>query len=135
MTPPIDQNRTSLWGIQSGGLRSSLKKRMLNISKVRKDFPILNRKISGKQIAYLDSAATSQKPRHVIEAISSYYRQYNANIHRGIHTLSVEATESYEVARAKVAKFVGVADPAEIVFVRSTTEAINLAAYSWGRLN
>src|SRR3989344_336149 len=87
------------------------------------------------QIAYLDSAATSQKPKQVIEAISAYYKNNNANVHRGIHTLSVEATEMYEGARKKVADFVGVKDPAEIVFVRNATEALNLVAYSWGRVN
>ncbi|MDZ4209902.1 MAG: cysteine desulfurase, partial [Candidatus Curtissbacteria bacterium] len=86
-------------------------------------------------IAYLDNAATSQKPKQVIEAVSNYYKKSNANVHRGIHTLSVEATEMMEGARKKVAKFVGVKDPAEIVFVRNATEAINLVAYSWGRNN
>src|SRR3990167_1631838 len=108
---------------------------MIDGVKVRKDFPILDRKVNGKKIAYLDSAATSQKPRQVIEAISDYYQKSNANIHRGIHTLSLEATEAYEGARKKVAEFVGVSDPAEVIFVRNTTEAINLVAYSWGRLN
>src|SRR3989344_5339619 len=108
---------------------------MIDTKKVRADFPILARKIGGKQIAYLDNAATSQKPRQVIEAIADYYKNHNANVHRGIHTLSVEATEAMENARAKVAKFVGVSDPAEIVFVRNATEAINLVAYAWGRLN
>ncbi len=101
----------------------------------RLDFPILSKKVNGKQIAYLDSAATSQKPKQVIDAISAYYRNNNANVHRGIHTLSVEATEAYEGARKKIADFVGVKDPTEIVFVRNATEAINLVAYSWGRLN
>src|SRR3990167_9438600 len=108
---------------------------MIDTKKVRADFPILARKIGGKQIAYLDNAATSQKPRQVIEAIADYYKNHNANIHRGIHTLSVEATEAYEEVRQKVADFIGVADCAEIVFVRNATEAINLVAYSWGRLN
>lgn len=103
--------------------------------KIRKDFPILDRRVNGKALAYLDNAATSQKPRQVIEAIADYYRKHNANVHRGIHTLSVEATEMMENARRKVADFVGVKDSAEIVFVRNATEAINLVAYSWGRLN
>lgn len=107
----------------------------MNILKIREDFPILERKVNGKLLAYLDNAATSQKPKQVIEAIAKYYRENNANVHRGIHTLSVEATEAYEGARSKIAKFVGVRDPAEIVFVRNATEAINLVAYSWGRLN
>ncbi|MEK7580786.1 MAG: cysteine desulfurase [Patescibacteria group bacterium] len=111
----------------------------------RQDFPILNRKINGpsyakasegkKPLVYLDSAATSQKPKQVLNAISDYYQKHNANVHRGIHTLSVEATEMYEAARKKVADFVGVKDPAEIIFVRNATEAINLVAYSWGRFN
>lgn len=108
---------------------------MIDVNAIRRDFSILNRKVNGKQIAYLDSAATSQKPKQVVDAIENYYQKSNANIHRGIHTLSVEATEAYEAARKKVADFVGVKDSAEIVFVRSTTEAINLIAYSWGRLN
>ena len=107
----------------------------MDISRLRSDFPILSRKINGKPLAYLDNAATSQKPRQVIEAIADYYRSSNANVHRGIHTLSVEATEVYEKAREKVAGFVGVCDTSEIIFVRNATEAINLVAYSWGRLN
>src|SRR3989344_3974251 len=107
----------------------------MNIAKIRRDFPILSRKVNGHPLVYLDNAATSQKPRQVIEAIADYYQKYNANVHRGIHTLSVEATEAYEVARAKIAKFVGVGDASEIIFVRNATEAINLVAYAWGRLN
>jgi len=112
-----------------------LKTSPVDFKKLRADFPILDRKVNGMQIAYLDSAATSQKPKQVIEAISAYYKNNNANVHRGIHTLSVEATEMYEGARRKVADFVGVKDAAEIVFVRNATEALNLVAYSWGRLN
>ena len=108
---------------------------MIDALKTRKDFPILARKVNGHLLAYLDNAATSQKPRQVLEAMDDYYKKHNANVHRGIHTLSVEATEAYEAARSKVAKFVGVKDPAEIVFVRNATEAINLVAYSWGRNN
>src|SRR3989344_8002973 len=107
----------------------------MNIAKIRSDFPILSRKVNGHPLVYLDNAATSQKPKQVIEAIVDYYRKHNANVHRGIHTLSVEATEAYEAARAKIAKFVSVTDPAEIIFVRNATEAINLVAYVWGRLN
>ena len=103
----------------------------MNALKIRKDFPILSRRVNGKDLAYLDNAATSQKPRQVIEAISNFYQNSNANVHRGIHTLSVEATEAYEGARSKVAKFVGVSDTgSEIIFVRNATEAINLVAYS-----
>lgn len=103
--------------------------------RLRADFPILSRKINGYPVVYLDSAATSQKPNQVLAAMDDYYRNQNANVHRGIHTLSVEATEMYESAREKVAEFVGVKDPAEIIFVRNATEAINLVAYSWGRSN
>lgn len=106
----------------------------MNVSEIRKDFPILSRKVDGHPLAYLDNAATSQKPRQVIEAIADYYQRHNANVHRGIHTLSVEATEMFENAREKIARFVGV-DISEIIFVRNATEAINLVAYAWGRLN
>jgi cysteine desulfurase/selenocysteine lyase len=102
---------------------------------IRSDFPILGRKIHRKPLIYLDSAATSQKPKQVLDAMDEYYELHNANVHRGIHTLSVEATEAYEGARKKVADFVRVKDAAEIIFVRNATEAINLVAYSWGRLN
>ena len=107
----------------------------MNIPEIRKDFPILSRKVNGRTLAYLDNAATSQKPKQVIAAVADYYKNHNANVHRGIHTLSVEATEMMESARKKIAKFVGVDDPSEIIFVRNATEAINLVAYSWGRLN
>ncbi len=106
-----------------------------DIEKVREDFPILKRKINGKPIVYLDNAATSQKPRQVIETIEHYYEEYNANIHRGIYSISEEATAAHENARAKVARFINAQSPDEIVFVRGTTEAINLVANSWGRTN
>jgi cysteine desulfurase/selenocysteine lyase len=99
------------------------------------DFPILARPTSrGKRLVYLDSAATSQKPRVVIQALVDYYEQYNANIHRGVYEIAARATAEYEGARVKVARFVG-ADVPEIVWVRNTTEAINLVAYSWGDAN
>ncbi len=107
----------------------------LDIEKVREDFPILKRKINGKPIVYLDNAATSQKPRQVIEAVGRYYEEYNANIHRGIYSISEEATTAHENARAKVARFINAQSPEEIVFLRGTTEAINLVANSWGRTN
>ena len=107
----------------------------MDSQKFKADFPIFSKKVNGKPLVYLDSAATSQKPKQVIDAIADYYRNHNANVHRGIHTLSVEATEAYEGARKKVTDFVGVKDSAEIVFVRNATEAVNLVAYSWGRLN
>lgn len=105
---------------------------MLNI---RSDFPILNRKINGRDLIYLDSAATTQKPRRVIEAVKNYYENSNANIHRGLHILAEEATEKYEEVREKVRKFLNARSVKEIIFVRNATEAINLVAYSWGRLN
>jgi cysteine desulfurase/selenocysteine lyase len=102
---------------------------------LRADFPILEQRINGRPLIYLDSAATSQKPRAVIEAVDRYYREYNANVHRGIYTIGERATAAYEAARASVARFIGVPDPHEIVFTRNATEAINLVAYSWGRRN
>jgi cysteine desulfurase/selenocysteine lyase len=100
---------------------------------VRKDFPILERSVHGKPLAYLDNAATSQKPRAVLDAVTGYYARYNANIHRGVHLLSEEATTAYEAAREKVRGFVNAASADEIVFVRGTTEAINLVAQSYVR--
>ena len=105
---------------------------MLNVQKIRRDFPILRREVHGKPLVYLDNAATTQKPKSVIDSISSYYETSNANVHRGIHALAEEATAAYEGARSKVAEFIGTRNPAEIIFTRGTTEAINLAAYSWG---
>lgn len=101
-----------------------------DVEKVRRDFPILREKPRGKPLVYLDNAATSQKPQAVIDTLTRYYRAENANIHRGIHYLSERATEAYEGARAAVARFLNAAEPREIVFVRSTTEAINLVAQS-----
>ena len=100
---------------------------------LKKDFPIFTRKIHGKPLIYLDSAATSQKPTTVIEAISSHYRLHNANVHRGVHLLAEESTEAYEGARKKVQELIHAQKEEEIIFVRNTTEAINLVAYSWGR--
>jgi cysteine desulfurase / selenocysteine lyase len=100
--------------------------------KVRADFPILTQKVHDQQLVYLDSAATSQKPQVVIDALSDYYQRYNSNVHRGVHTLSGLATDAYEAARQKVAKFVNAADEREIIYTRNATEAINLVAYSWG---
>jgi len=107
---------------------------MLKVNKIRRDFPILNQKIHGKRLAYLDNAATSQKPKQVIEAISHYYRHDNANVHRGLHQLSERASEQYEQARVKLAKFIG-ALPNEVVFVRNATEGLNLVAQAWGEFN
>jgi cysteine desulfurase / selenocysteine lyase len=99
---------------------------------VRADFPILHREVHGKPLVYLDNAATSQKPHAVIHTLEHYYSHYNSNVHRGAHTLSGEATDAYEGAREKIARFVNAASPNEIVYTRNATEAINLVAYSWG---
>ncbi|MCP8315318.1 MAG: aminotransferase class V-fold PLP-dependent enzyme, partial [archaeon] len=108
---------------------------MLDPYKIREDFPILKRKINNHPLIYFDNAATSQKPRQVIEAIKEFYEKYNANVHRAVHTLSQEATELYENAREEIAKFINARGIKEIIFVRGTTEAINLVAYSWGLRN
>ncbi len=101
---------------------------------LRKDFPILQRTVrEDKPLVYLDNASTTQKPRQVIDAITDYYQNYNANIHRAVYALAEEATQAYEAARDKVADFVNVKNREEIIFVRGTTEAINLVAYAWGR--
>lgn len=99
---------------------------------VRADFPILDQEVNGKPLVYLDNAATSQKPKAVLDAIRHYYERDNANVHRGIHTLSARATAAYEAARDKVAAFVNAVSRDEIVFTRNATEAINLVAYAWG---
>jgi cysteine desulfurase/selenocysteine lyase len=99
---------------------------------VRADFPILERKVNGKRLAYLDSAATTHKPNQVIDAVSDYYRRYNSNVHRGVHTLAEEATAAYEGARANIARFIGAGSPSEVVFTRGTTSGINMVAYGWG---
>ena len=103
-----------------------------DVAKVRADFPILSEVIHGKPLVYLDNAASTQKPRAVLDAVTHYYEHDNANVHRGVHTLSERATIAYENARTKVAKFIGAADSSEIVFVRGTTEALNLVASSHG---
>ncbi len=107
---------------------------MLDVERVRADFPILHQEIRpGVPLVYLDSAASSQKPRQVIEAMDQYYRAHHANVHRGIHHLSEAATNAFEGARLKIARFIGAPDPATIIYVRNATEAINLVASSWGR--
>ncbi|MDP3780932.1 MAG: cysteine desulfurase [Nitrosopumilaceae archaeon] len=108
----------------------------LSLETIRKDFPILQRKVrENKLLVYLDNASTSQKPIQVIDAINDYYKNQNANIHRAVYALAEEATEAYENTRTKIAKFLNVQKREEIIFVRGTTEAINLVAYSWGRQN
>ena len=106
---------------------------MLDTKKIRDDFPILRRQIRGKPLVYLDNAATTQKPRQVIAALTDFYENHNANIHRGVHTLSDEATGMVEEARKKTAAFIGAPKPETVVFARNATEAINLVAYAWGR--
>jgi cysteine desulfurase/selenocysteine lyase len=108
---------------------------MFDPYKVREDFPILKRKINNHPLIYLDNAATSQKPRQVIEAMRDFYEKHNANVHRAVHTLSLEATELYEEAHEEIAKFIGARSMEEIILVRGTTEAINFVAYSWGLRN
>ena len=105
---------------------------MFTAKAIREDFPILKRKINGYPLIYFDNAATTQKPLQVIDAERNFYENHNGNIHRAVHTLSQEAIDLYEAARETTAKFIGAKDAAEVVFVRGTTEAINLVAYSWG---
>jgi len=107
-----------------------------SLENVRKDFPILERKVrDNKPLVYLDNASTTQKPRQVIDAITNYYNNYNANIHRSVYSIAEEATAAFEKTRDKVAEFLNIKKREEIIFVRGTTEAINLVAYSWGRKN
>jgi len=103
-----------------------------DVERIRKDFPILHQTVHGKPLAFLDSAASAQKPQCVIDAIGELYRRDYSNVHRGVHELSLRSTRAMEDARSKVARFLGADDPREIVFVRNTTEAINLVAHSWG---
>jgi len=105
----------------------------LDVERLRRDFPILETKVHGKPLVYLDNGATTQKPRAVIEAVQRYYEAENANIHRGVYSLSREATALFEEARERVARFLGASDPRECLFTRGTTESINLVAQSWGR--
>jgi cysteine desulfurase/selenocysteine lyase len=108
---------------------------VFDVAALRKDFPILGRTVRGRPLAYLDNAATSQKPSVVIKAIERYYSEQNANVHRGVHLLSEEATTAYEAARTSVAKFLGLKDTRGCIFVRGATEGINLVAECWGRAN
>ena len=109
--------------------------RPYDVERIRADFPILHQQVHGHPLVYLDNAATAQKPRQVIEAITRFYERDNANIHRGVHALSQRATEEYEHARKTAQEFLGAEDCREIIFVRSTTEAINLVAQTYGRQN
>lgn len=109
---------------------------MLDVEKIRADFPILSvEAYPGVPLVYLDSAASSQKPEVVLAAMDAYYRQINANVHRGIHRLSEDATNAYEAARLKIARFINAPDESQIIYVRNATEGFNLVAYSWGRQN
>jgi cysteine desulfurase/selenocysteine lyase len=107
----------------------------LDVARIRADFPILSREVYGNPLVYFDSAATSQKPRQVIDALVNYYERHNANVHRAVHRLGEEATAAYEDARMRVAQFINAPSPECIVFTRNTTESINLVAYTWGRAN
>ena len=112
--------------------RATLAAPVLDPIVLRKDFPILDQEVNSRALVYLDNAATTQKPASVLAALDTYYRRDNANVHRGIHELSRRATVAYEEARTRVGRFVGAADPAEVIFTRGTTESINLMAWSWG---
>ncbi|HYJ79458.1 MAG TPA: cysteine desulfurase [Longimicrobiaceae bacterium] len=107
----------------------------LDVERVRADFPILDQEVHGKRLVYLDNAASTQKPRQVIEAVDRFYRRDNANVHRGVHELSHRATEAYEQARGKVARLLGIADEGELIWTKGTTEGLNLIAYTWGQAN
>lgn len=116
-------------------MQETLTEKIFDINEIRKDFPILSREVGGKPLVYLDNAATSQKPQSVINAISDYYSNYNSNIHRGVYSISIKASEAYETAKIKVKKFINAESEHEIVFTGGTTEAINLIGYSYGLEN
>ncbi len=105
----------------------------LDVQVLRSDFPILSRTVNGKPLVYLDNAATTQKPRSVVQSLVDYYEKYNANVHRGVHTLSMEATDLTEDARKKVADFINAPEPETVIWTRNATEGMNIVAYSWGR--
>src|SRR5258708_23471615 len=107
----------------------------LDVYAIRRQFPVLNREVKGKLLVYFDNAATSQKPQVVIDALVNYYSGYNANIHRGIHTLAEEATLAFESTRDAVQQFINAESREQVIFTRGTTEGINLVAYTWGRQN
>src|SRR5688572_2516440 len=108
---------------------------MFDVKAIRQDFPILDQQINGKPFVYLDSTASSQKPLSVIEAMNTYYREYHANVHRGIYQISEKASAAYEAARKKIGRFINARSWREIIFTRNATESINLVAYSWGQAN
>lgn len=108
---------------------------MLDVARIRRDFPILNQEVNGKPLVYLDSAASAQRPVQVVEALKYYYEHSHANVHRGVHTLGERATSAYEGARERVARFIGAKSARGVIFTRGTTEALNLVAYAWGLHN
>src|SRR5438128_224952 len=107
----------------------------LDVARIRADFPILEQRVNGKRVVYLDNAATSQKPRQVLEAMQRVFEEHNANIHRGVYEFSERTTAAFEEARAKVARFINAPSEREVIFVRNATEGVNLVAYAWGRDN
>ncbi|MGC8648794.1 MAG: aminotransferase class V-fold PLP-dependent enzyme [Candidatus Micrarchaeia archaeon] len=107
----------------------------MDVKKIKEDFPILKRKFYGRTLVYLDSAATSQKPKQVIDAVSKFYKKYNANVHRGSYKLAEESTELYELSRERIAEFINAEDSSEIIFTRNATESINLVALTWASQN
>src|SRR5919197_5355913 len=107
----------------------------LDVERIRADFPILQRQVNGRPLVYFNNAATTQKPRQVVQALVDFYERTNGAVHRGVDTLSAETTDAYEAARARVGRFIGVDDPLEIIFTRNTTESLNLVAACWGRGN
>src|SRR2546422_11087480 len=111
---------------------ASKQKLLMNVERIREDFPILSRTVRGKPLVYLDSAATSQKPKSVIDSVSDFFSRYNANVHRAIYALGEEATREYEGAREKVAQFIHARSPNEVAFTKSTTESLNRIAHGWG---
>ena len=108
---------------------------MININKIRNDFPILSKKINGHQLVYLDNAATTHKPRSVINSLVDFYENYNSNVHRGVHTLSMEATDQFEEARQKISSFINSETPQSIIWTRNAAESLNIISYSWGYKN
>ena len=108
---------------------------MKDARSIKEDFPVLAKEVYGKRLVYLDNAATSQKPRSVIQSLVDYYEGYNANVHRGVHALSMEATERYEGAREKISSFIGSPSTESVIFTRNTTEGINLVANTWALAN
>ena len=116
-------------------IESAAIQKSLDVDSIRQQFPLLNREVKGKPLIYFDNAATSQKPQSVIDALVNYYTHYNANVHRGIHTLAEEATLAFEATRDAAQQFIHAASSEEIIFTRGTTEGINLVAYTWGRQN